>query len=51
MQSVVQAACTHMDVKYDANTIRFELYKLLLYETGGHFAKHRDTEKVTKKQR
>ncbi len=24
-----------------------QLYKLLLYETGGHFVPHRDTEKVS----
>jgi hypothetical protein len=46
MKAVVEAACQEMDVKYETNQIRFELYKLLLYETGGHFAKHRDTEKV-----
>lgn len=31
---------------YPRDTVQAELYKLLVYETGGFFAPHRDTEKV-----
>ena len=31
------------------NNVGFTLYKLLLYEKGGHFKAHRDTEKENRK--
>jgi 2OG-Fe(II) oxygenase superfamily len=48
LNKVVNQACfglgiSNEDVK--AKGIRANLYKMLLYETGGHFAPHRDTEK------
>jgi hypothetical protein len=41
---LVGTAATALGV--DAALVRPELYKLLLYETGGFFKKHRDTEKA-----
>ena len=34
------------DLGYPARAVGSELYKLLIYETGGFFAPHRDTEKT-----
>ena len=33
------------DLGCDSNHVKAELYKLLLYEEGGHFKPHRDSEK------
>jgi predicted 2-oxoglutarate/Fe(II)-dependent dioxygenase YbiX len=43
LEKLVHAAATALRVA--PNTVEAHLYKLLLYETGGFFKKHRDTEK------
>ncbi len=42
LDSTVAAACQQLGVK---TKVSAELYKLLVYETGGFFVNHRDTEK------
>ena len=44
LQSLVSETVTALGV--DAQSVRSELYKLLLYEPGGFFKKHRGTEKA-----
>jgi hypothetical protein len=44
----VKDCCFHLGIsneRFDALNIGTTLYKMLIYETGGHFAPHRDTEK------
>jgi hypothetical protein len=48
LKSIVHRACRELgfsDERFDNLGIHANLYKLLLYETGGHFLAHRDTEK------
>ncbi|RMZ94041.1 hypothetical protein BpHYR1_037368, partial [Brachionus plicatilis] len=42
LQELVDRVCTQLGCKGKAEA---KLYKLLLYKTGGHFKKHRDSEK------
>ena len=44
LQALTSKVCTALGVPPDL--VRTELYKLLLYEPGGFFKKHRDTEKA-----
>ena len=44
LQALTSRVCTALGVPPDR--VRTELYKLLLYEPGGFFKKHRDTEKA-----
>ena len=44
LQGLTSKVCTALGVPPDL--VRTELYKLLLYEPGGFFKKHRDTEKA-----
>ena len=37
----------HLGLPTDALAVEAHLYKMLLFEPGGHFKKHRDTEKET----
>lgn len=46
LQSAVTAVARALDLNDSAAcSIEARLYKLLLYEQGGHFAAHQDTEK------
>ena len=46
LEAIVEEAAEGLGLKGETkNTVRANLYKLLLYEEGGHFEKHRDTEK------
>ncbi|KXZ52696.1 hypothetical protein GPECTOR_9g742 [Gonium pectorale] len=44
LAGIVKDACTALGVR-SPSSVRAHLYKLLLYEPGGHFRPHRDTEK------
>jgi 2OG-Fe(II) oxygenase superfamily len=44
----VQHCCFHLGIskeRFETSNIEANLYKMLIYEKGGHFAPHRDTEK------
>jgi 2OG-Fe(II) oxygenase superfamily len=48
LQGVVKRACHELGISKDRvkdRKVHANLYKLLLYESGGHFTPHRDTEK------
>eukprot|EP00957_Ditylum_brightwellii_P102985 7848261-Ditylum_brightwellii.AAC.1 len=46
MQSIVLNCVASLGMTDDQNmNVHARLYKMLLYEKGGHFKKHRDTEK------
>lgn len=47
LQSAVEEVAQALDISHSANVNNLEarLYKLLLYEQGGHFSAHQDTEK------
>ena len=45
--ALVNLAMAHLGLPTDALAVEAHLYKMLLYEPGGHFKKHRDTEKET----
>ena len=42
---LVQESCLEMGVDFVKFGVEAHLYKMLLYEQGGHFKKHKDTEK------
>lgn len=47
-KGLVRKACRELGISYERGeslNIKANLYKLLLYEAGGHFTPHRDTEK------
>ncbi|THH13506.1 hypothetical protein EUX98_g9716, partial [Antrodiella citrinella] len=46
MAGVVKEVCTTLGVTVSASKPHYELYKLLLHETGSHFLPHVDTEKA-----
>jgi len=45
LQPIVTRACCDLGVNTDEVPVEAKLYKMLCYEVGGHFAKHRDSEK------
>jgi hypothetical protein len=48
LTETVRKHCGHLGItkdRYDRLGIQANLYKMLIYEEGGHFLKHRDTEK------
>lgn len=47
-EQIVQHCCFNLGIsneRYIASNIQANLYKMLIYETNGHFKPHRDTEK------
>jgi len=45
LQDTVNASCANLGLSGDLSHIKANLYKLLVYEEGGFFKKHQDTEK------
>ncbi len=45
LPALVKVACHAMGLDADALGVEAHFYKMLLYEQGGHFKKHQDTEK------
>ena len=48
LTETVRDHCSHLGIsndRFDRLGIQANLYKMLIYEEGGHFLKHRDTEK------
>lgn len=45
LQAAISGAAASLGVEGGASNVSAHLYKLLLYEQGGHFEAHRDTEK------
>lgn len=45
--ALVNLAMGHLGMPNAALAVEAHLYKMLLYEPGGHFKKHRDSEKET----
>ncbi len=46
LQQLVAQVAVGLGLGQQAGGVAAQLYKLLLYERGGHFAAHRDTEKA-----
>lgn len=42
MNTLVVEVCQTLGVHYEKSQPRYELYKLLLYETGSHFLPHQE---------
>ena len=47
LDDIVAEVSEAFGVSRGSQNVRAELYKLLIYETGGKFDKHKDTEKTT----
>ena len=45
LESLKKQAVETLNLSIDPKLVRIELYKLLIYESGGFFKKHRETEK------
>lgn len=45
LQKIVVSSCAKLGISGDISHIKANLYKLLIYEEGGFFKKHQDTEK------
>ena len=44
-QPIMKDLMDQMSINVEEAGVRCKLYKLLIYETDGHFVKHQDTEK------
>lgn len=45
LSALVADCCRQLGINAKMMNVRAELYKMLLYEKGGHFKKHKDTER------